>query len=505
MMRKTVLSFIALSLVLSLLLAFPTASAEITQTAEYDWETVAEIDFESDAQFNFYQNNKNHTESEVYKKGERDENQNQTNFYQVWRAASINKESPYADYARYCGSIQLCNTEGTELLKLEEGATVKLSLDLKAVFASNWWENGAGAWQIRVGLIFAQYDKSGRIDTDGDGENKGIVKYVEEGKFFDICGVNPDVGGWYNQSKEITVPAHEENEYPTLILYTEEAITGNIYPNVRFDNIVVSKPTNTTSIDFTGEQESFYVNNTAKDNVQPRYNTDFANNAVTMQQYAALGWNNSGDDNYSRWASAMRLCNNAGNDVIQLAAGSFADISVDFRYSKSYLGWDGNTKPFNRENLRVGLVFADRTDDIGGYNVDPTLNGLRSLREAGKLIEIGKINPNKTEVQTLNKRFKVPQHEANEYPALVIYTEDASSAEIKGEIFIQGVTVTRLTENDRPGDVNGDGAENILDLIRLKKDIAADKKTTGVDIDGEWSIVPTAGDLVALRKILLNR
>ena len=84
-MRKTVLSFIALSLVLSLLLAFPTASAEITQTAEYDWETVAEIDFESDAQFDFYQNNKNHTESEVYKKGERDENQNQTNFYQVWR------------------------------------------------------------------------------------------------------------------------------------------------------------------------------------------------------------------------------------------------------------------------------------------------------------------------------------------------------------------------------------------------------------------------------------
>ena len=61
-------------------------------------------------------------------------------------------------------------------------------------------------WNIRVGLIFAQYDKSGRIDTDGDGENKGIVKYVEEGKFFDICGVNPDVGGWYNQSKEITVP-----------------------------------------------------------------------------------------------------------------------------------------------------------------------------------------------------------------------------------------------------------------------------------------------------------
>ena len=53
--------------------------------------------------------------------------------------------------------------------------------------------------------------------------------------------------------------------------------------------------------------------------------------------------------------------------------------------------------------------------------------------------------------------------------------------------------------------MNGDGAENILDLIRLKKDIAADKKTTGVDIDGEWSIVPTAGDLVALRKILLNR
>ena len=244
-MKKIIALILSSVMLLSLISVIP--SSVMADGNSRNSEILTEINFESDAQFNFYQNNKNHTESEVYKKGERDENQNQTNFYQVWRAASINKESPYADYARYCGSIQLCNTEGTELLKLEEGATVKLSLDLKALFASNWWENGAGAWKIRVGLIFAQYDKSGWIDTDGDGENKGIVKYVEEGKFFDICGVNPDVGGWYNQSKEITVPAHEENEYPTLILYTGDAITGAIYPNVRFDNIKVKKKTKPTN------------------------------------------------------------------------------------------------------------------------------------------------------------------------------------------------------------------------------------------------------------------
>ena len=162
-MKKIIALILSSVMLLSLISVIP--SSVMADGNSRNSEILTEINFESDAQFNFYQNNKNHTESEVYKKGERDENQNQTNFYQVWRAASINKESLYADYARYCGSIQLCNTEGTELLKLEEGATVKLSLDLKALFASDWWEHGAGAWKIRVGLIFAQYDKNGLILT----------------------------------------------------------------------------------------------------------------------------------------------------------------------------------------------------------------------------------------------------------------------------------------------------------------------------------------------------
>ena len=410
-----------------------------SDTVNYD---IAVIDFESDAQFNYYKNsnaaNCTRTESDVYEKGQNGES---SRHYQVWRTASVNKESTYADYAKYCGSIQLCNSEGTAPLTLEEGDLIDLSFDLKACFAGDKWQNGVGAYTIRLGLIFAEYT-DGSINSSGTDAN-GIIKYVDEGKFVDICGVNPDESGWYRASKQLTVPRHGENEHPMLVLYTTDKMTGaGAFFDTMLDNIKVKKVVQSAVIDFeSGAQKGFYgagatpVRYTRADYVKKDGKT-----YMNLWSIASTNKESTYAD-YAKNVSSVQLCNTAGSSPLRLIAGSEINISFDAEAAFNESWWENDVGWWQ---VNVGLIFAE-------YDADGTVNskdgnGIIKYIEEGKFFPLGGVNPQWNGWSKISKDITVPEHGENEYPTIILYTDAKMKGAAHPNVHIDNIKVIAYNE-----------------------------------------------------------
>lgn len=423
--------------------AYPHVYVDDIKIEQTDSDAVV-INFESDAQFNYYRNSTadscTRTESDVYKKGQNGEN---SNHYQVWRAASVNKESTFADYAKYCGSIQLCNGEGTAPLTLEEGDLIDLSLDLKACFAGDKWQNGIGAWNIRIGLIFAEYDENGRVNTgENDPARSGIIKYIDEGKFIDICGVNPNASGWYSASKQFTVPKHGENERPMLILYTTDKMEGAAYFNTRLDNIKIKKIVQSSVVDFeSGIQKSFYGTTAS-----PRRYTNGVyteeDGRTYMHLWRAASTNNASTYNdYAKHAASVQLCNTVGTAPLKLIEGTEINISLDVKAAFSDQWWENDVGWWQ---VNVGLIFAE-------YDADGTVNskdgnGIIKYIDEGKFFELGGVNPQIGGWYKISKDITVPAHGENEYPTIILYTDAAMSGAVYPNVNIDSIKVVAHNE-----------------------------------------------------------
>lgn len=491
-MKKIVLSFLTLSLVMSMLCAAPVSFAVENETAQQKPAsgTITEIDFKKEAQKNFYSDlgdgKRNYTEAEFVENSD-------GNSMKLYRVASNADDG----YSFYCSSVMLCDNSGTAPQQLESGMVVNISVNAVAdgiqegfhnVGNSEYWMNST---DIRLGLVFGKYFNNA-LNSKEEGAN-GIKKYVLENKFFDLGNFEWGAPTKLNAEKQITVPDHDADEYPIVIFYTNRDFKGNLYTNAYIKHIKLEKiNTNSAVTDFDTQEQKDYYNIDNKSNM---YNADITadgeNTVVNFKQYAALNANSWDDDNFSRWFSALKI---SGKNDGRLTAGSVVNVSVDVK--PGYLTNNGNVAA---DQYYIGIAFTDEPDldDLGGNNSDKNKRGLRKLSSEGKLVDIGRIDFSNREWQTVKSAITVPEINENEYAALVIYRRGDAWSELKGSVYVDNIKIANQ-------DANGDKSIDIRDLVRLNNsNIISDDLWSGIDVNADG--VCDFKDLTAVRNTIIAR
>lgn len=490
-MKKIVLFLVTFSMVMSMISAPASVFAENKAVQEKPaCGTITEINFDTEAQKHFYSDlgdgKRNYTEAEF-------KESNDGNSMKLFRVASINDDG----YSLYCSSLMLCDKSGTEPQQLESGTVVNISVNAAADGLTDGFHNigGENYWtastDIRLGLVFGKYFENA-LNSKEEMAN-GIKKYVSENKFFDLGNFEWGTPTKLNAEKKFTVPDHEADEYPIVIFYTDREFKGNLWTDAYIKHIKLEKlSTNSTVADFeTQEQRDYYT----VDDKTNMYNADIVNDGentvVNFKKYAAIIANGSNNDDYSRWASAIKI--NDTNDA-KLTADSLINVSVDV---KPVIMTNIGNVPI--ADYYIGIAFTDEPDldDLGGYSEDTNKNGLRSIYSNGKLIDIGKIDFNKNEWHNVSAEIRVPNISGNDYAALVIYRKGDAWGELSGTVWVDNIKLSNQN-------VSSDGSVDICDLVRLNNaNIISDNIWAGIDVNADG--VCDFKDLIDVRNTLVAR
>ena len=411
--------------------------------SEYTEESdiLSETDFESDEQLKFYRNdNGTDREENLYSSNSKGIRENLT-VYEGYASNAVWLRRPYstagnADNDPWASSMRLCDADG-EALKLEAGNNVSFTADVKVNNKNSNIKN------LYLGIVFTTQNCRSMATTRGS-YNDSIKKYYEQGKLIQLADISA-ANSWKKVSGTVTVPDHNENELPMLVFYSTENFNANSYNNAEMwlDNIVVEKNIADngvlTEIDFESDlQQRFYTMENGFDRETNIYSagkgfgeTDMGDGALSKTFYMRRPYSVMGNKESSPWASSIKLCSSYGTNI-NFKSGDKLKISLDLKPDASC-----SIKTYN-----IGILFTDQScldmaKTQGRYD-----KSIQKYYNDGKLIKIGGITKQHSRVervdyrQTISGIITVPEHTENEYPMLVLYSEEEFDANSFGKAAI---------------------------------------------------------------------
>lgn len=424
----------------SLLFIFPTHASPVEEPQDY----LTVVDFDSGKQPEFYATGEDGKGSNAF--GSLTADAESGNCMQLPNIRYVYKNDGGTAWS---SSVRISNTQGDGMAAFSAGTVLHMAVDVKV---QDLKFGSKDTSKIYVGLLFAAEgcNSIGGNYWSGVTEDVGIRKYYNNKKLVTVGRVDPADGTWQTVRGVVTVPAHEETEYPTLVIYSEAKDGGQSSNSEVFvDNIAVCEYTwesaVSTEIDFDrGEQPRFYWDTTGKSGSFAYgslvANVDEPDNGNSLKLDMISRTSVTPSDSWGPCCpSAVILSNREGTAPINFADGSEVDISVDLKINAL-----GSCSDTTKSKLFVGLVFAaENCGVIGGTPGTSSHYGLNKYATDHTLLKVGQIDATTADWQTIRGTVTVPAHTLTELPTVFLYSE--GDAVRKNDISIDNIKATQRT------------------------------------------------------------
>ena len=348
-------------------------------------------------------------------------------------------------------SVRLSNTQGNGLVNYASGTILQVAADVKVQDLK--FPTGMDTSKLYLGLVFTgdNCNEIGGGYWKGMPDDAGLRKYHRSGKLISVKKIDADTNEWQSVSGIVTVPEHEDGEYPTLVIYSEAK--DGCWTNsseLFIDNIAVSEydwnNTESTIVDFqSGAQADFYKDatggNGAYANGQLVRDFDATHgNVMRLPKLSTTASNNY----FTNFPSCVRISDTTGRKPLNFAMGATIQISADIKF--------GDVRRDNGDAIQnpdwsavyLGLVFSGQPcSTVGGYVWDRSSpSGLYYHKANNSLLKLGKVDTENSDWQTVTGLISVPKHALNELPTLVLFTEKELWVNTDGDIYIDNIRIT---------------------------------------------------------------
>ena len=154
-------------------------------------------------------------------------------------------------------------------------------------------------------------------------------------------------------------------------------------------------------------------------------------------------------DGYPFYCSSVMLCDNSGTAPQQLESGTVVNISVN-------AAADGLTDGFHNiggtdcymasTDIKLGLVFGKYFDNALNSK-EEMANGIKKYVSEKKFFDLGNFEWGTPTKLNAEKQITVPDHEADEYPIVIFYTNKEIKANLWTNAYIKHIKLEKLSTN----------------------------------------------------------
>ena len=154
-------------------------------------------------------------------------------------------------------------------------------------------------------------------------------------------------------------------------------------------------------------------------------------------------------DGYPFYCSSVMLCDNSGTAPQQLESGTVVNISVNAVADGIKDDWHnvGGTQCYlSSTDIRLGLVFGKYFENALNSK-EEMANGIKKYVSENKFFDLGNFEWGTPTKLNAEKQITVPDHEADEYPIVIFYTEKAIKANLYTNAYINHIKLEKLSTN----------------------------------------------------------
>ena len=383
--------------------------------------------------------------------------------------------------------FRLPDEKGEDGLYLEKGVVFNVSFKLRKNRELTEFAYGERFDSINAALVFSKsYDF-------GNASENTIPKYIADGELAVITeniSIYAD-SDWVTYSGKISVPS---SGYVAFLLYGVGGRKGQ-NTDIDIDDIEINEyeAPDSVTVDFENGQSAYAESNKS-------YNGDIVDivskdgnhyiNIDTLQTYR--GDTSDFDWNWNTMPAIFRLPDEKGEDGLYLEKGVVFNVSFKLRKNRELTEFAYGER---FDSINAALVFS-KSYDFGNAS-ENTIPKYIADGELAVITENISIYADSDWV-TYSGKISVP---SSGYVAFLLYGVGGRKGQ-NTDIDIDDICLT--AEKHILGDLNCDGAVDILDLICMKK------MTAGItvpndyaDIDGN-GISAEGSDLICLRKLLIG-
>ena len=154
-------------------------------------------------------------------------------------------------------------------------------------------------------------------------------------------------------------------------------------------------------------------------------------------------------DGYPFYCSSVMLCDNSGTAPQQLESGTVVNISVNAAADGIEEGWHnvgGENYWMASTDIRLGLVFGKYFDNALNSK-EEMANGIKKYVSENKFFDLGNFEWGKPTKLNAEKQITVPDHEADEYPIVIFYTNKEIKDNLWTDAYIKHIKLEKLSTN----------------------------------------------------------
>ena len=166
-------------------------------------------------------------------------------------------------------------------------------------------------------------------------------------------------------------------------------------------------------------------------------------NSMQLSKVASIN-----DEGYPLYCSSVMLCDNSGTAPQQLESGTVVNISVNAVADGIKEGWlnvGGTEYNMSSLDIRLGLVFGKYFNNA--LNSEEGANGIKKYVSENKFFDLGNFEWGTPSKLNAKKQITVPDHEADEYPIVIFYTDREFKANLCTSAYIKHIKLEKLSTN----------------------------------------------------------